>query len=202
MSKLQGQVSQFDLKKPGFDTFCSKCHNENIKIRDFLLQCNIQKTCKVSVRLNHRILSHCHNKPYTTRIDHKNKLIDFVAAVTYHKNTINNTWKENIMKNRYMICYSIITEESAERGDYAESGIIGEPDSLYFALRELFETRTNAVDGMQDISASWHNGRLTIYVSNGMEFETGEHESRSLHRHNITRSSATRIARAAGVTLN
>lgn len=105
------------------------------------------------------------------------------------------------MKNRYMICYGIVTEESAEAGDYAETGIIGEPDSLYFALRELFETRTNRVSGAQDITASWHNGRLTIYVTNGMEFETGDHESRSLHCHNVSRSSAARIARAAGVNL-
>lgn len=99
---------------------------------------------------------------------------------------------------KFNVTYEIVTPESAERGDTAENGFIIEGATLREALKLVYETRTSRVDGISSIEAdeypvtcpSW------ITVSNGMEFETGACESRSIHfPDNLSASTRCRIAR-------
>jgi hypothetical protein len=104
----------------------------------------------------------------------------------------------------FTISYTIITPESAEYGDVDDQGIIDEGLTLRDAIKELFMTRTNAVDGISAIEAScyplprrgWLEFRPSCTVYNGMEFETGAQENRSIHpQGRITASSWARIVR-------
>ena len=105
---------------------------------------------------------------------------------------------------KYYITYSIVTEESAQDGDYAEYGEVGETDRLAEALDWLFATRTAECDGIESTSGSFsaYGGRLTLAVFNGMEFRTGDQEQRGLHVHGISESSAKRIAKLADIPLD
>ena len=96
---------------------------------------------------------------------------------------------------RFTITYAIVTPESAEQGENDETGIITHDEtSLREAIKELFSTRTNRVDGIECIECDYHAGRFTAYVNNGMEFETGAHESRCMHAY-LTPASAARVSR-------
>ncbi len=100
------------------------------------------------------------------------------------------------------VTYEIVTPESAEDGEAEERGFIGEGLTLRDAVWEVQATRTNAVDGVECIECdSWPCRRPRwITVNNGMEFETGANESRSLHiPSTVTPASARRIARLIGV---
>lgn len=105
---------------------------------------------------------------------------------------------------KYYITYSITTEESAESGDFAEYGEIGDTESLATALDWFNSTRTCEVVGVESISGHYapYGKRLTLYISNGMEYRTGEQESRGLHVHGISESSAKRVAKLAGIQLD
>lgn len=97
---------------------------------------------------------------------------------------------------KFNVTYEIVTEESAQDGEAEESGFISENVSLRDAISDFCGTRTNRCDGGDGI----HDGGRWFTVNNGMEFETGAYESRSLHPpRNITRSSYKRIARLIGV---
>lgn len=86
----------------------------------------------------------------------------------------------------------VVTPDSAEHGDAESCETIGENLTLRDAIGEIFSTRTNMVDGIESIEDC---GRW-FAVCNGQEFETGAHESRSLHpAGNITESSYRRIWR-------
>jgi hypothetical protein len=106
--------------------------------------------------------------------------------------------------HKFAVTYSIVTPESAEDGDAEEYGACDwiNPFSLRDALDALHSTRTSKCDGVVAIepdSAPCDKPRA-VTVFNGMEFETGAHESRTLHiPDTVTRASARRIARAAGV---
>lgn len=96
----------------------------------------------------------------------------------------------------YSITYEIITEES-EEGDAAERGyILEDTNDLREAISKLYSTRTNAVDG---ISAQ-EGGPNYITVVNGMEYETGAYESRTLHLENVTDASQRRLARLLDIS--
>lgn len=101
----------------------------------------------------------------------------------------------------YSVTYTITSALSAMAGDYAETGTIGEFNSLREAFDAVQETRTSQVAGVECIEAdSWPISPTYppryITVNNGMEFITGDNESRSLHiPDNVTGSSACRIAR-------
>jgi hypothetical protein len=104
---------------------------------------------------------------------------------------------------RFAVTYDIVTEESATDGDFAESGYVLESATLRDALVALHETRTAQCDGVSAIECDstpcirphW------ITVTNGIEYLTGDYESRSLHiPTTVTASSARRIARLAGVS--
>ena len=93
----------------------------------------------------------------------------------------------------FNVTYDIVTPESAEYGDYAESGFIAESLSLREALEAVKETRTSLVDGAT-IELCNSGAGYCLTVTNGMEFQTGANETRTLHM-SCTRSTARRIAR-------
>ena len=95
---------------------------------------------------------------------------------------------------RFNVTYQIVTDESAEQGEAAESGFICQDVRLYVAVDAVFRTRTLFVGGY----GTTYDGR-TFTVDNGMEFLTGEYESRSLHRpDNVTDASWARLCRLLG----
>lgn len=100
------------------------------------------------------------------------------------------------------VTYEIVTQESAEFGDADESDFVVQNVCLRDAIDAVTSTRTNRVGGVECVEAS--DSRIEqarwITVQNGMEFETGACESRSLHfPRNLTGSSRRRIARLLGV---
>lgn len=98
----------------------------------------------------------------------------------------------------WRVTYDIVTEESAEHGDTAENGFISECCTLREAFDLVQSTRTSKVDGVESINASdlpvscsrW------LTITNGMEYETGDCESRAIHfPDRITAASRVRVAR-------
>jgi len=100
----------------------------------------------------------------------------------------------------FAVSYEIVTQESAEHGDVAEHGMIAHGLTLREGIKLLHATRTNRVGGVESVSADSGPPRF-VTVVNGMEFETGAQESRTLHIPLLLRSNATRrrIARLCGV---
>lgn len=104
------------------------------------------------------------------------------------------------MKSGFNVTYDVVTPESAEHGD-SEAGFVAEDLPLRAALECLFETRTSRVDGVSAIEANEYPVEFPYWltVTNGMEFETGAYESRSLHFPDwVTGSSRRRVARLIG----
>jgi len=97
----------------------------------------------------------------------------------------------------FSVTYGIVTEESAEHGEEDESGFIGRDLSLRDAIEAVTGTRTNHVGGVECIEISESgNGFRWITVQNGMEYETGAQEARSLHiPDHVTDASRARILR-------
>jgi len=93
---------------------------------------------------------------------------------------------------KFSVTYEIVTPESAEHGEAEESGFVIEGATLRDAVEAFRETRTAHCDGVVCVERCdrW------ITVRNGMEFQTGAYESRSLHYpDNMTNSSIMRIER-------
>jgi len=104
----------------------------------------------------------------------------------------------------FSVTYEIVTPESAEDGDAAERGFVERHCSLRDAIDAVQSTRTSRVGGVECIECdSWPTvDPRWITVYNGMEYETGAQESRSLHiPASVTASSARRIARLVGARL-
>ena len=86
------------------------------------------------------------------------------------------------------VYYAIVSQESAESGDCSESGEIERGLPLRDAIKALFATRTNEVDGIESIEAScdplpvsgWLAFSPAVTVYNNMEYRTGDYENRSL----------------------
>ncbi len=98
----------------------------------------------------------------------------------------------------FNVTYEIVTPESAEDGEVEDCGFEAENVSLRDALDVVQQTRTSRCGGIEAIEANDSDPRrarwITIY--NGMEFETGARESRSLHiPDTVTGASRLRIAR-------
>lgn len=96
------------------------------------------------------------------------------------------------MRQRFTVTYEVITQESAEYGEAEERGFIGEDLTLRDALANFHATRTNRCDGGDglEVNGDW----LTMH--NGMEYETGAYESRSLHLpRTLTAASRLRLIR-------
>jgi hypothetical protein len=99
---------------------------------------------------------------------------------------------------RFNVTFEIVTPESAENGDFEELGFAGEGLALRDAIEEVRGTRTSMVGGVEciecDSSPCDRPRWVTVY--NGMEYETGARESRSLHiPSSVSDASARRIAR-------
>jgi len=104
----------------------------------------------------------------------------------------------------YAVSYQVVTQESAEHGDAASAGMVLEDATLRDAIAAVFETRTSHVSGVECVECDeWPvTAPRWITVTNGMEYHTGAHESRSLHMpENLTPSSRRRIARLCGVNV-
>ncbi len=111
--------------------------------------------------------------------------------------------------SKFTVSYCILSgDDSEEWGEPVEDGLIDSGLSLRDAIKELYKTRTNEVDGYTvqancyPLPASgWLEFRPGITVYNGMEFRTGEQENRSLAPEGmITAASWGRICKLAGVT--
>jgi len=103
---------------------------------------------------------------------------------------------------KFNVTYEIVTPESAEHGDAEEMGFISEDVRLSQAIYDVMGTRTSKVDGVNCIEPSDSHGAnfRWITIMNGMEFETGAFESRSIHiPEQVTPSSRVRIARLLGL---
>lgn len=103
---------------------------------------------------------------------------------------------------KFSVTYEIVTPESAEIGDADERGFIDENVSFREAIELVQLTRTCDIGGIVCIEADSSNIEsarwFTVY--NGAEYETGAHESRSLHiPDHVTSASRRRIARVLGV---
>ena len=102
----------------------------------------------------------------------------------------------------FTVTFDIVTDESAKQGDCEAYGIIDDFTRLRDALKALNETRTSMVDSVECIEpdcipCDWPR---SVRVVNSREFKTGACETRYLHiPARITRASARRIARLAGV---
>ena len=90
----------------------------------------------------------------------------------------------------FNVTFCIVTEESAKYGDFSESGYISENGTLRDAISDVLQS-SNTTD-TRDIEA----GDRWLSVNNGMDWISGEYETRSLHRPNgVTDSSWSRICR-------
>jgi hypothetical protein len=99
-------------------------------------------------------------------------------------------------RTRFAVTYEIVTDECAQFGDVDERGYIEESATLGDAIHALRRTRTSRVDGIESIQTDGQNESVTI--RNGMEFETGANESRTLHIPGaVTHATAARIVRLA-----
>lgn len=102
---------------------------------------------------------------------------------------------------RFIVTYEIVTPESAENGESDEQGYECIGCTLRQAVEAVTGTRTNAVDGVECVepSASDISAARWVTVLNGMEFETGAQESRSLHfPDHMTAASKRRVCRMLG----
>ena len=102
------------------------------------------------------------------------------------------------MTHAWPVTFEIVTQESAEDGDAESRGYISQDETLRDAIESLFSTRTSRVSGVECIEPndSRHEFARWVTVYNGMEFETGAHESRSLHfPDRITGASRARLVR-------
>ena len=99
------------------------------------------------------------------------------------------------------VTYEIVTPESAEAGDFEETGYAGEGLQLREAIACLHETRTSKADAggwiepdSWPISLAYPPSSFRLVY--GIEYLTGARESRTLHLpRGCTPSSAMRIAR-------
>ena len=103
----------------------------------------------------------------------------------------------------FSVTYEIWAPDDVEACEPGEHGLIGQDLRLRDAIDDLLTTRTSRVGGIACIEADeWPVAAPRwITVTNGMEFETGCHEQRSLHLPDtLSPSTKRRIARLAGVS--
>jgi hypothetical protein len=110
---------------------------------------------------------------------------------------------------KFHVTYDIITHESAEQGDYAESGFVTPGGWKYHALADgefpdpIEEYEMTLREAARLVDGVHSNGDGSFYESDSrIDYQTGEHETRALHcPRNITRASLRRVARVLGVRL-
>ena len=92
---------------------------------------------------------------------------------------------------KFNVTFDVVTEESAQDGDTAESGFISQDVSLSAAVADVLDSFSNTVDGR-----NIETGDRWISVQWGMDWQSGDYESRCLHRPaNCTNASWSRICR-------
>ncbi len=101
----------------------------------------------------------------------------------------------------FSVTYEIITEESAEDGEAAEHGFIGENLSLREAIDLVGETESSHCErSCVEASDSRIGEARWFTVYNSADWIDGNAESRSLHvPEGVTASSRRRIARLLGI---
>lgn len=106
-------------------------------------------------------------------------------------------------KARFNVTYAITTPESAQIGDYDETGSLEENVSLREAFATIHQTRTCHVDGTSAIEADSSGTDIdSVSIVHGKEFDTGAVEERTLHiPRMVSRPSARRIAKLIGVNI-
>ena len=107
------------------------------------------------------------------------------------------------MNAPFAVTYEILAPDADDADDADERGYIAESETLRSALKDLFSTRTCHVAGVVAVEPSDNIPQasrwLTVY--NGMEYQTGARESRTLFRPaGVTSASWTRILKLCGVT--
>jgi hypothetical protein len=100
------------------------------------------------------------------------------------------------------IIQTITTDREEFSGEEGTRDQWMEP-TLRDGVKALFQTRTGEVDGITSTIGEYTPWcrQANIYVNNGMEFRTGDRESRSLHVPGITVSSARRLCRLLKVDI-
>lgn len=101
--------------------------------------------------------------------------------------------------NKFSVTYEIVTEESAEDGDSAESGFVGEGLSLRDAL-DLAASTESCHCGRSAVEASDSRPGMAQWVTfyNSQDWQSGQFENRSLHiPDGVTAASRARIVRLA-----
>ncbi len=103
----------------------------------------------------------------------------------------------------FRVTQEIFTPENAADGEAGSHKTLGRNLSLRDALELVNETRTARVDGVQGVELSASDiaaaGWITVY--NGMEYESGAHESRALHLPDwMTAASKRRVAQLMNAT--
>jgi len=80
---------------------------------------------------------------------------------------------------RYSVTYDVVTEESAEHGDFAESGFVVEPTTATF--RELVEDIQNR--GVYDVSHTMceSSGRISVTHHSDSDYRTGAETTEYTH---------------------
>lgn len=108
------------------------------------------------------------------------------------------------MKKYFSVTYGVVTPESAEHGDYEESGFVL-PGGWRYSVEELGEespamTLSEAI-GLTGAGFE-HGGGGTFYLADHWDenYTTGAREYRALHApRNITRASLVRLCRVLGL---
>lgn len=101
----------------------------------------------------------------------------------------------------FLVTYEIVTPESAQDGESDESGILDENLTFEVAADLVKRTRTNLIESRQVMEYDEHT--RTVRVTNGVEFQTGAHEIRTLHfpRH-LSASTVFAFLCALGIETN
>lgn len=99
------------------------------------------------------------------------------------------------MQSKFSVTYEIITEESAQNGDFAESGFLLENVGLREAIKEFHVGYVKP-----SCSPIQHNPYVWFTAYGEMNISDGSYENRSLHcPKNITPSSHKRVAQLIGL---
>lgn len=105
---------------------------------------------------------------------------------------------------KFTVTYEIWDESAAEAGETDDRGVELENGSLREAIDAVLSTRTNKVSGVECVEPS--DSRIeharSITVANGMEYETGAYEYRTIHiPDSVSSASRRRIAALVGVNI-
>ena len=108
-----------------------------------------------------------------------------------------------MQKKYWSVTFAIVTEESAEHGDYAESGYACKNVTLREAIAELYDFSpfTDPIDYIEcncyPVSVDHPPKWVSVYA--GPNLHNGDREHRSIHvPDHITPASRVRLARLLG----